>query len=86
MAEGSSKVIIMLFIMLIFAGGIVYIYNFTRLLKQPGSTCEPTELEKVTGTDSYILDANKKCIPSNCLTGYTFSSNTCVEETGSGST
>ena len=76
----------MLFMMLIFAGGIVYIYKFTRLLKTVGSACEPTESEKVAGTASYILDANKMCIPSNCLTGYTFSSNTCVADTVSGDT
>jgi len=81
----SSKVIIMLFVMLIFAGGFVYIYKFTRLLKTAGSACEPAESEKVPGTASYVFDASKKCIPSNCLTGYTFTSNTCVVDTASAS-
>ena len=79
--DSSSKVIIMLFMMLIFAGGFFYVYKFTRLLKTAGSVCEnPDETEKVLGTASYIYDTNKKCIPSNCLTGYTFTSNTCVSD------
>ncbi len=89
----AQKAAIGIFIMLIIFGGLgifLYLYFKTNTFKNEGDSCEPTDKEIIENTDktTYKLSNSKACIPTTCVSGYTFStaSNTCVVSSSSSST